>query len=224
MIDVYDGRGPAEARLEDARWNRSVEQRRWFTRWIGPRQRFWPYWVPAKPQKQAKPCPTSIFCVTIFIIRFSVLVSGESYLMLSEPRRARRALISISLAQCSRCRCPGGPPTNAAAGRRYQIEAELSPHVHKIVARTKMKFTALEDLNVATFELHNGLRVTKVGRDPAGNPMSAERVTQDSTVRGTASSDPSPQGRFYEPDLRIRGHARSADDSPVQGLKLAYVE
>ena len=64
----------------------------------------------------------------------------------------------------------------------YQIEAELSPHVHKIVARAKVKFTAIEDLNVATFELHNGLRVTKV-LDAANKPLSAERVTQDSTVR-----------------------------------------
>ena len=44
----------------------------------------------------------------------------------------------------------------------YQIEAELTPHMHKLSARAKVKFTALEDLSVATFELHNGLRVTKV--------------------------------------------------------------
>src|SRR5580704_17918806 len=64
----------------------------------------------------------------------------------------------------------------------YQIEAELSPHAHKIQARAKVKFTALEDLNVAVFELHNALRVTKVA-DAAGKPLSAERATQDSTVR-----------------------------------------
>jgi len=44
----------------------------------------------------------------------------------------------------------------------YQIDAELLPHLHKITARAKVKFTALEDLNIATFELHNGLRVSKV--------------------------------------------------------------
>ena len=64
----------------------------------------------------------------------------------------------------------------------YQIDAELMPHAHKLSARAKVKFTALEDLNVAIFELHNGLRVTKVA-DAAGKPLSAERVTQDSTVR-----------------------------------------
>src|SRR5258708_21306168 len=44
----------------------------------------------------------------------------------------------------------------------YQIDAELPPHTHKITARAKVKFTALDDLSIATFELHNALRVTKV--------------------------------------------------------------
>src|SRR5258708_5169379 len=70
----------------------------------------------------------------------------------------------------------------------YQIDAELSPHLHQISARAKVKFTALQDLNVAIFELHNGLRVTKV-LDANNKPLSAERVTQDSTVRV-----PLPQG------------------------------
>ena len=44
----------------------------------------------------------------------------------------------------------------------YQIDAELTPHLTKLRARAKVKFTALEDLSIATFELHNGLRLTKV--------------------------------------------------------------
>jgi penicillin-binding protein 1A len=44
----------------------------------------------------------------------------------------------------------------------YQIDAELSPHSHKISAKAKVKFTALDDLSVATFELNNALRLTKV--------------------------------------------------------------
>jgi len=52
----------------------------------------------------------------------------------------------------------------------YQIDAELSPHQHKITAHAKVDFTALEDLSYATFELHNGLRLTKV-TDSAGKPL-----------------------------------------------------
>jgi len=64
----------------------------------------------------------------------------------------------------------------------YQIEVELEPHLHQIKARAKVRFTAMQDLNVAIFELHNDLRVTKV-TDEKNQPLSAERVTQDSTVR-----------------------------------------
>jgi len=56
----------------------------------------------------------------------------------------------------------------------YQIEAELTPHLHQIAARAKVKFTALQDLNTAIFELHNGNAVTKV-LDENGQPLSAER-------------------------------------------------
>ena len=52
----------------------------------------------------------------------------------------------------------------------YQIDAELNPHAHQLKARAKVKFTALQDLNVASFELHNGLRVTKVS-DANGKPL-----------------------------------------------------
>ena len=103
----------------------------------------------------------------------------------------------------------------------YQIDAELTPHTHKIAARAKVKFTALEDLNIATFELHNALRVTKV-LDMAGKPLSAERVTQDSTIRvplTTALAKDSSTTLTFE----YEGVLDSADESPVQGLKLAYV-
>ena len=44
----------------------------------------------------------------------------------------------------------------------YQIDAVLSPHDHKLTARAKVKITALDDLNIASFHLHNDLRLTKV--------------------------------------------------------------
>jgi len=103
----------------------------------------------------------------------------------------------------------------------YQIDAELFPHVHRIAATAKVTFTPLEDLNVATFELHNGLRVTKV-LDSAAKPLDAERVTQDSTVRVQL-----PNGLKKDAQTTLtfeyEGQLDSADDSPVQGLKLASI-
>ena len=103
----------------------------------------------------------------------------------------------------------------------YQIDAELIPHAHKITAQTKVKFTALEDLNIATFELHNALRVTKV-LDAAGKPLSAERVTQDSTVRVQLAT-PLAKDTSTTLTFDYEGVLDSADESPVQGLKLAYI-
>src|SRR5579862_103376 len=103
----------------------------------------------------------------------------------------------------------------------YQIDAELTPHLHQISARAKVKFTALQDLNTAVFELHNALRVTRV-LDEKGQPLSAERVTQDSTVRV-----PLPAGLSKDASTTLtfeyEGTLETADDSPVPGLKLAYV-
>src|ERR1700758_41772 len=103
----------------------------------------------------------------------------------------------------------------------YQIEADLNPHSHKISARAKVKFTALDDLSVATFELNNALRLTKV-TDANNKLLSAERVTQDSSVRipltAGMTKDSSTTMTFeYE------GVLDSADESPVQGLKLASI-
>ncbi len=103
----------------------------------------------------------------------------------------------------------------------YQIDAELEPHSHQLKARAKVKFTALEDLNIASFELHNGLRVTKV-TDDAGKPLVAERSIQDSSVRVQLPSD-MPKDSFDHLTFEYEGELSSGDDSPVQGLKLASI-
>jgi hypothetical protein len=118
---------------------------------------------------------------------------------------------------------------DALTGRRedhlrvddYQIEVELTPHLHQISARAKVKFTALQDLSVAVFELHNDLRVTRV-LDENNQPLSAERVTQDSTVRVPLPAGLA-KGASTTLTFEYEGQLETADDSPVPGLKLAYV-
>jgi tetratricopeptide (TPR) repeat protein len=119
-----------------------------------------------------------------------------------------------------------GQPSWAAEKARlrvddYQIEATLEPHLHQITARAKVKFTAQQDLSVAVFELNNDLRVTKV-LDEKNQPLSAERVTQDSTVRV-----PLPSGLAKEATTTLtfeyEGQLENADNSPVPGLNLAHI-
>jgi len=142
--------------------------------------------------------------------------------MFFEPRRQRRALtifLTSILLLVSR-------PTWAAEKTRlrvddYQIDAELTPHTHKIAARAKVKFTALEDITAATFELHNGLRVTKV-TDDAGKSLTTERITQDFTVR-VLLSKPLSKDASTTLTFEYDGTLDTGDDSPVQGLKLASI-
>src|SRR5580765_4601753 len=103
----------------------------------------------------------------------------------------------------------------------YQIEATLEPHLHQISARAKVKFTALQDLAVAIFELHNDLRITKV-LDEKSQPLSAERVTQDSTVRVPLPAG-LPKDTSTTLTFEYEGQLESADNSPVPGLNLAYI-
>src|SRR5215467_14575799 len=104
----------------------------------------------------------------------------------------------------------------------YQIDAVLSPHEHKIVARAKVKITALDDMNIATFQLHNDLRLTKVA-DEDGKALTADRIPQDSSVRLTLLK-PLAKGDSTTLTFDYEGVLDSADDSPVPGLKLSGID
>src|SRR5580704_11559263 len=150
-------------------------------------------------------------------------ISGRLSLMQIQLRRAQSVLLGSSALLLLLFIAI---PSHAAEKVRlrvddYQIEAELTPHLHQISARAKVKFTALQDLNTAVFELHNGLRVTRV-LDEKNQSLSAERVTQDSTIRV-----PLPAGLSKDASTTLtfeyEGEIENADDSPVPGLKLAYI-
>jgi predicted negative regulator of RcsB-dependent stress response len=104
----------------------------------------------------------------------------------------------------------------------YVIDATLVPRSHKLIARARVKFTALDELATATFQLHNDLRLTKV-TDDAGAPLSAERVTQDSTVRVSLPAGLA-KGQTKVLIFQYEGVLQNGDDSPVQGLTLAKVD
>jgi aminopeptidase N len=103
----------------------------------------------------------------------------------------------------------------------YAIDAELQPRAHKLIGKAKVKFTALDDISVATFELHNALRPTKVV-DADGKLLQAERIAQDSTIRIPLPAGLA-KGQSTTLVIEYEGTLNSADDSPVQGLRLAMV-
>jgi hypothetical protein len=103
----------------------------------------------------------------------------------------------------------------------YQIDAILTPHEHKLTARSKVKITALEDLNIATFHLHNDLRLSKVA-DASNKTLGADRNPGDSSVRVTLNK-PLSKGDSTVLTFEYEGVLDSADDSPVSGLKLTSI-
>jgi len=142
--------------------------------------------------------------------------------MFLAPRRCRWDLITVFTLGFILCL-----PAWAAEKLRfhaddYQIDAVLNPHDHKIAARVKVKITALEDLNIATFQLHNDLRLTKV-TDVSGKPLTADRMTQDSSVR-VSLRNTVPKDQSTTLTFEYEGILDSADDSPVAGLKLSSID
>ena len=104
----------------------------------------------------------------------------------------------------------------------YVINADLDPAVNRLTATADVTFTALEELNNPTFELNNGLQVTKA-TDPQGKPLQYERLTNNNTVRFTLAT-PLAKGATTTYHFEYSGALKGADTSPVEGIKLASIE
>src|SRR5882724_12529052 len=147
-----------------------------------------------------------------------------------QARPSRQALIGcialFALVAASLFVSPGVLRVLAADKARmrvenYDIDAELNPRAHKLTAKAKVRFTALDDLSAATFELHNALRPTKV-TDESGKSLQVERISQDNAIR-VDLPDGLPKGKTISLNFEYEGTLDSADDSPVPGVKLASV-
>jgi hypothetical protein len=104
----------------------------------------------------------------------------------------------------------------------YVINADLDPAVNRLTATADVTFTALEELANPTFELNNGLQVTKA-TDAKGQTLQYERLTNNSTVRFTPAT-PLPKGTTTTYHFEYSGALKGADTSPVEGIKLASIE
>ena len=102
----------------------------------------------------------------------------------------------------------------------YTIDATVIPSSHALHATAKVSFAALDSLPVAIFELHAGLKVSKVA-DANGHLLNAERG-QASTLRVTPS-EPLAKGDTAVWTFEYDGTLENGDTSPVEGLKLASI-
>ena len=102
----------------------------------------------------------------------------------------------------------------------YVITADLDPEVHRLTATAAVTFTALEDITSATFELNNGLQISRL-TDAAGKPLDNERLTTNSTVRVTLPATIS-KGASTTFNFEYSG-APNIETSPVEGIKFVAV-
>jgi tetratricopeptide (TPR) repeat protein len=113
---------------------------------------------------------------------------------------------------------PARPQLNITG---YVITADLDPAVSRLTATADVTFTALEDLTSATFELNNGLNITKL-TDSKGAVLNSERLTNNSTVHVTLPA-PLTKGSSATFHFEYSGALAGSETSPVEGIKLAAV-
>ena len=105
----------------------------------------------------------------------------------------------------------------------YVIDADLDPTAGRLTATAQVSVTALDDLSTATFELNNGLRVTKLTGGAGiggGKPLDSERNARNSTIV-VALPSVMTKGSTATFTFNYTGVLQGSDTSPVDGIKTA---
>jgi hypothetical protein len=102
---------------------------------------------------------------------------------------------------------------------KYTIDAELFPSTHILAAKAGIEFMANADLVTMAFELHSGLRVEKV-LDASGKEL---RFRRDGLSFQVDLLNPVLESKSSSITVHYGGPLLTADGSPVESLKVAYV-
>ncbi len=100
----------------------------------------------------------------------------------------------------------------------YVITAELLPSQHLLSANARIDLVPVSDVTSLAFELHSNLRVEKV--DTSGQEVS---FRQDGQALNLSLLNPLPAGKAASITVKYGGMLNSADGSPVEGIKVAYI-
>ncbi|MGO8731242.1 MAG: M1 family aminopeptidase [Terriglobia bacterium] len=102
---------------------------------------------------------------------------------------------------------------------KYTIAAELFPSTHLLAANVRIDFEPRVNLTTMSFDLHSGLRVDSV-KDASGKDLN---FRQEGLNLAVDFQNPIPPGKASSITVKYGGALASADGSPVENLKLAYV-
>ncbi len=103
--------------------------------------------------------------------------------------------------------------------QKYTIDAQLFPSTHMLASKARIDFVPTSDLTVMHFELHSALRVKKA-IDSTGQALN---FSQEGLSLQLSFINPQIAGKPSWINVEWGGSLASADGSPVEGLKLAYV-
>ncbi len=105
----------------------------------------------------------------------------------------------------------------------YSIEAELNPRTQSISAKTRVRFSPVDDrIFGLSFELHNALSVARV-TDEEGRQVPTSRSQQDFTLR-LSFNEPLTKGKPVTLEFLYDGRLSGSEDSPVYGIKFASIQ
>jgi len=137
------------------------------------------------------------------------------------PRRVLRILLALIALLLAAPKVLAAPIRTLMQATGYVINADLDPATHKLTATVNVTITALEDLNNVTFELNNGLQITRLV-DANQQALSPERLTTNSTIRIPLLS-PLPKGASTTLTFDYTG-APNVSTSPVEGIKFVGID
>jgi aminopeptidase N len=133
------------------------------------------------------------------------------------------ALAVAALAAAPSLRAQGGAQGGSQASRfevtQYAIAAELYPSAHQLKAKVRIEFVPRAEVTSLSFDLDSALRVDKVA-DEAGRSL---RFRQEGLSLAVDPLSPATPGKPASITVDYGGTLATADGSPVEGLKLAYV-
>jgi tetratricopeptide (TPR) repeat protein len=132
----------------------------------------------------------------------------------------RKRLLSLLLLAASTAAHAAIPNRAQTDVSGYVIHATLDPATGKLTATAQVTFKALEDLNVVTFGLNNGLQATSIS-DGANPNLTSERNVTDSTIRVTPAAILS-KGSISTWTFTYSG-TPTVSTSPVDGINFATI-
>ncbi|MEJ7609374.1 MAG: hypothetical protein WKF37_24645 [Bryobacteraceae bacterium] len=128
------------------------------------------------------------------------------------------ALIALSALPLGAQQCP----TVAPDVEHYVIDAEINPTAQTLSATAQVRFVPQDSTSAASFELNNGLNVSRIV-DGGGRQIPASRNQQDFSVR-LSFPDPLPKTVPSTLTFTYDGKLSGQEESPVYGIKFASIQ